>query len=155
MVTDKDCWQKYGNPNLSTTQNKTMVLWHVPQNILDAFAKVRFTALGTIGFPKKIFVNKDFQPVLEKALHNLIDRGFAKEMKSWDGCFIIRYQRGSKTKLSLHSWAIAIDVNREENQMGQTPKLSKGFVECFTDAGCEWGGNWKNKDGMHFQIKEI
>jgi hypothetical protein len=34
-------------------------------------------------------------------------------------------------------------------------KLSPGFVKCFTDNGFEWGGTWKRKDPMHFQLAEI
>ena len=56
---------------------------------------------------------------------------------------------------SLHSWGIAIDVNAFENGLNQTPKLSSGFVKCFTDAGFEWGGNWERRDAMHFQLKSI
>jgi hypothetical protein len=75
-------------------------------------------------------------------------------MKTWDGCFIIRQKRGL-TSLSLHSWANAFDVNAFENQLGQTPKLSSAFVKCFTDAGMDWGGIWRRKDPMHFQISKI
>ena len=57
--------------------------------------------------------------------------------------------------MSLHSWGIAIDVNAFENGLNQIPKLSPGFVKCFTDAGFEWGGTWKRKDGMHFQLAKI
>ena len=154
MVTSAQCLKKYGDPNKLETQNKHFVLWHVPTDILEAFKHVRFSAVGTIGFPKKIFVNKDFKNVLETALTNVVDRGLAKELKTWDGCFIIRQKRGL-TSLSLHSWAIAIDVNAFENGLGKEPKLSKEFVKCFTDAGCDWGGTWQRKDGMHFQLKSI
>ena len=146
--------KKYGDPNLLQTQNKHFELWIVPQEIQSAFSHVRFSALGTIGFPKKIFINKDFKPVLEKALRNLIERGLTKELKTWDGVFIIRTKR-ALTSLSLHSWAIAVDVNAFENQLNKTPKLSAAFVKCFTDAGMDWGGNWTRKDGMHFQLKKI
>jgi len=98
--------------------------------------------------------NKDFKPVLKKALQNLIDRGFSKELKTWDGVFIIRTKRALNS-LSLHSWAIAVDVNASENQLNQIPKLSAGFVKCFTDVGCDWGGTWTRKDGMHFQLSNI
>ena len=75
MVTSAQCLKKYGDPNLLQTQNKHFELWIVPQEIQAAFSHVRFSALGTIGFPKKIFINKDFKPALEKALKNLIERG--------------------------------------------------------------------------------
>jgi hypothetical protein len=154
MVTSQQCLKKYGDPNLLETQSKHFVTWQVPIEIQQAFSHVRFSAVGTIGFPKRIFVNKDFQPLLEQGLRNVISRGLAREMKTWDGCFIIRQKRGL-TSLSLHSWANAIDINAFENQLGQTPKLSAGFVKCFTDAGMDWGGIWRRKDGMHFQISKI
>ena len=151
MVTSNQCLKKYGDPNLLETQSKWFEVWQVPKLFLEKFSHVRFSAVGTIGFPKKIFINKDFRPLIEKALQNVIDRGLERELKTWDGCFIIRQKRGLSS-LSLHSWALAIDVNQAENQLGKLPKLSKEFVKCFTDAGCEWGGNWTRKDGMHFQI---
>jgi hypothetical protein len=154
MVTSQQALKKYGDPNLTTTQSKHFELWIVEDEIRQAFNHVRFSALGTIGFPKKIFINKDFKPVLKQALQNLIDRGFSTELKTWDGVFIIRTKRGLNS-LSLHSFAIAVDVNASENQLHQTPKLSSGFVKCFTDAGCDWGGTWTRKDGMHFQLSKI
>ena len=154
MVTSAQCLKKYGAPNLASTQSKHFELWVVESDILEAFKHVRFSALGTIGFPKKIFLNKDFQPVLEKALRNLIDKKLTKELKTWDGVFVIRTKRALLT-LSLHSWAIAVDVNAFENQLNQMPKLTPEFVKCFTDAGCDWGGTWKRKDGMHFQLSKI
>jgi hypothetical protein len=154
MVTSQQALKKYGDPNLTTTQSKHFELWIVEDEIRQAFNHVRFSALGTIGFPKKIFINKDFKPVLKQALQNLIDRGFSTELKTWDGVFIIRTKRGLNS-LSLHSFALAVDVNASENQLHQTPKLSAGFVKCFTDAGCDWGGTWTRKDGMHFQVSKI
>lgn len=154
MITSAQCLKKYGDPNLLETQNKWFTLWIVDEDIREAFKHVRFSALGTIGFPKKVFINKDFQPVLEKALRNLMLRGLTKELKTWDGVFIIRAKRGLLS-LSIHSWAGAVDVNQAENQLGMIPKLSDTFVKCFTDAGCDWGGIWKRKDGMHFQLSKI
>jgi len=154
MITSAQCLKKYGDPNLLETQQKHFEIWRVPNYIQDAFKHVRFSAVGTIGFPKKIFVNKDFKPVLETALENLIYRGLTDELKTWDGCFIIRQKRGLSS-LSLHSWALAVDVNAFENQLNQTPKLSAEFVKCFTDASCTWGGTWKRVDSMHFEIASI
>ncbi|MDX1936368.1 MAG: M15 family metallopeptidase [Flavihumibacter sp.] len=140
MVTPEMCFNKYGEP---TQTNKWLTLWDVPAAL----------EIGVI--PKRIYCNKDLVKPLEMAFTNLIQRGFVKELKTWDGCFNIRYQRGSRTKASLHSWAIAIDVNAAWNGLGVEPKLSAGFVKCFTDAGFDWGGTWKRKDGMHFQLSKI
>lgn len=154
MVTSQQCIKKYGDPNLPSTQAKHFELLLVEADILEAFSHVKFSALGTIGFPKKIFLNKDMKEPLRNALRTLICRNLTKEMKTWDGVFVIRTKR-ALTSLSLHSWAIAVDINAFENGLNQTPKLSKEFVQCFLDCGFEWGGTWTRKDGMHFQLSKI
>ena len=138
MVTAAQYLKKYGNPELQ----KNLVMWDVPSNL----------EIGVI--PKRLYCNRDLIGPLEQAFKNLIDRNFVNELKTWDGCFNIRKKRGLNS-MSLHSWAIAIDVNAFENQLNMEPKLSAGFVKCFTDAGFHWGGNWKRKDGMHFQLAKI
>lgn len=154
MVTSQECFKKYGDPENPATQSKWFELWIVPDYIRREFSHVIFSALGTQGFPKKIFLNKDLRIPLEKALNNVIARQMTGMLKTWDGCFIIRQKRGLKS-MSLHSWAIAIDINASENRLGQQPNLHPSFVKCFTDAGLEWGGLWKRKDGMHFQLSHI
>ena len=151
-MTSKQAISKYGDPFLLQTQQKTMITWQVPSKLLEAFAHVRFSAVGTIGFPKKIFCNNDFKPLLEKALNNVVDRGLAKEMKTWDGCYVVRSKRGLSS-LSMHSWGLAVDINAFENQLNQKPNISPQFLKCFTDAGLEWGGNWKRLDAMHYEMK--
>lgn len=138
MVTSQQALKKYGDPTLE----KCMVVWDVPTEL----------EIGMI--PKKIYCNKDMVKPLTAAFKNLIDTGHVKELKTWDGCFNIRKKRGL-TSMSLHSWGIAIDVNAAWNQLNMEPKLSVGFVKCFTDAGFDWGGVWKRKDGMHFQLSTI
>ena len=154
MVTSLQAFKKYGDPNLLATQSKWFEVWEVEEIFLHCFSHVRFSAVGTIGFPKKIFINKDFQPVLKESLLNVVKRNLNKQMITWDGCFIIRNKRGLNS-MSLHSWAIACDINAFENQLGMKPKISKEFAQCFIDAGCEWGGNWKRLDGMHFELAKI
>lgn len=117
-------------------------MWDVPTEL----------EIGII--PKKIYCNKDMVVPLGKAFKALISTGYVKELKTWDGCFNIRKKRGLNS-MSLHSWAIAVDLNAFENGLNQVPKLSPGFVKCFTDNGFEWGGTWSRKDGMHFQLSTI
>ena len=153
MIRSKDLLEEFGDPRALATQIEHFELWVVEEDIQKAFSHVRFTALGTLGFPKKIFINKKFKPVLKQALLNLIERRYTCELKTWDGVFVIRKQTASAS-LSTHSWAVSVDVNAEENGYGMIPKLSEGFVKCFTDAGCDWGGDWLIPDGMHFQMKK-
>lgn len=142
MVTSKQCWDKWGDPLTTEDEYKYMVMWDVPTNL----------EIGAI--PKRIYCNKIMIQALTKAFTNLIERGFIEELKTWDGCFNVRKKRGLSSQ-SLHSWGIAIDVNAAWNGLGKEPILSEGFVKCFTDAGFDWGGFWKRKDGMHFQLKTI
>lgn len=139
MVGSKDAIKKYGAPSQSSPH---LVLWDVPTEL----------EIGVI--PKRIYCNKDMVVPLSNAFKKLIATGCVKELKTWDGCFNIRKMRGL-TSMSLHSWAIAIDVNAFENGLNQEPKLSNQFVECFTTSGFDWGGTWKRKDGMHFQLSKI
>ncbi len=138
MVTPAQCLKKYGDP----VKESNMVLWDVPVEL----------EIGVI--PKRLYCNKDLVAPLSAAFSNLIHRGFISELKTFDGCFNIRKQRGASSQ-SLHSWGIAIDVNAAWNGLGKQPQLSAEFVKCFTDAGFDWGGTWKRLDGMHFQLAAI
>jgi hypothetical protein len=139
MVTSAQALKKYGEPSPS---NSFLTLWDVPAEL----------EIGVI--PKRIYCNKDLVEPLKKAFQELIRTGYVNELKTWDGCFNIRKKRGLSS-MSLHSWGIAVDVNAFENGLGQVPKLSQGFVKCFTDNGFEWGGLWKRVDSMHFQLAKI
>jgi hypothetical protein len=142
MVTSQQCFKKWGDPLTTYDEGTYMVMWDVPTEL----------EIGVI--PKRIYCNKAMIEPLTKAFKNLISTGYVKELKTWDGCFNIRKKRGLSSQ-SLHSWGIAVDINAFENQLNMTPKLSAGFVKCFTDAGFDWGGTWTRKDGMHFQLATI
>lgn len=104
-------------------------------------------------FPHHIYMNKDMVPHFAAAAENLKIRGYAKELKTFDGCFNVRLQRGSSNMWSAHSWGMAIDLNASENPLGGPSKLSKGFVACWKDAGFGWGGDFLNrKDPQHFTM---
>lgn len=141
MVTTKQALAKYGDPVLE----RSMVVYDVPSDIEAAIPTA----------PKKVYCNRDLVKPLEQAFRNLIARGYAKELKTWDGCFNIRKKKGNSSH-SLHSWGLAIDVNAAWNGWNKKPTLSEGFVKCFKDAGFDWGGDWTSTpDGMHFQLAKL
>ena len=121
-----------------------MAAWDIPTDINAALPAL----------PNRIYCNNDLRVPLEKAFRNLIARGYAKELKAWDGCYQVRKKRG-QSSASLHSWGIAVDLNAAWNQFGKSPTLSLGFVSCFVNAGFDWGGDWSKPDGMHFQLRTI
>ena len=137
-VTAAQCLAKYGEPE----KEAHMTLWDVPS----------YLEVGVI--PKRLYCNKDLVDPLALALSNVISQGLVQQIRTWDGCFNIRKKRGAGSP-SLHSWGIAIDINAAWNGFGKTPTMSPALVECFTDAGFEWGGYWHHPDGMHFQLVKI
>ena len=138
MITSKQCLAKFGPPE----NNKSMVLLNVPDEL----------EIGVI--PKKIYCNKYLVDALILALNNIINRGLIGELRTWDGCFNIRQKRGA-TSMSIHSWGLAVDINAAWNAFGKKPTMSKALVQCFVDAGFDWGGYWTKPDGMHFQLASL
>lgn len=149
-------FKKYGIPG-PVFVKKNMVMWDVPTDILSAIPVI----------PKRLYINKVLITPLENALRCLIIRGCAKELKTWDGLYNNRPIRGYEKRydaatdpsikakyLSDHAWGTAIDVNAAWNGLGKEPTLSASFVKCFTDNGFVWGGTFKRKDGMHFQLAD-
>jgi len=134
-MTSAEALKKYGEPE----KEAAMVVWVHNHNIPNV--------------PKKIYCNKDLKPLLDKAFGLIVERGFADAIKTWDGCFNIRKKRGLNS-MSLHSWGLAIDINAAWNGLYKPSTQAPGLVQCFIDAGFEWGGNWTGRsDPMHFQIK--
>lgn len=167
-MTGREAMRKYGIPfdAINTPQNEKtfferehMVLWDIPESINKEIKAL----------PNRIYCNKDMVTPLTIAFNSIIQKGLAKEIRTWDGCYNPRPIRGLENKfnemfnmgkydnaadyISMHSWGIAIDINAAWNQLGKNPMLSPALVSCFMDAGFIWGGNFIRKDGMHFELK--
>ena len=126
-------------------ETKFMVMLVLPSYVSDRLIN---TATGKL--TSRIYVHKDLCKPLLAAFASLKDRDLLDELKTFDGCFMIRNVRGS-SRPSTHSYGLAIDLNASENALGATPKLSPEFIHCFTEQGFVWGGAFKRLDGMHFQ----
>jgi peptidoglycan hydrolase-like protein with peptidoglycan-binding domain len=77
----------------------------------------------------------------------------------YDGSFVPRFVRGSRTVLSNHAFGSAFDINEKYNSLGQRPALvgEKGSVRELVPIanrwGFYWGGHYKSRpDGMHFEV---
>lgn len=148
-MTLKEARERYGEIVDDKWKNETkwMILYTLPAFVTN------WKNIATQKPLKKVYINKDIILNLEQALVNLRDRSLLNELKTFDGCFMIRSVRGTVNSTSTHSYGLAIDLNGKENGLGMIPKLTPEFVKCFTDAGWTWGGNFKRKDGMHFSCK--
>lgn len=69
------------------------------------------------------------------------------------GCFNWRRIVGG-ISLSMHSGAIAIDLNPAENPLGfrLVTNIPSWMVAIFIANGFVWGGRWVRKDAMHWEL---
>jgi hypothetical protein len=111
-------------------------------------------------FPKRIYVGRCIATPLANALAAIASRRLHDLIETWDGCYNVRKARKNSLDWSLHSWGVAVDFNQVNNPQGIIPdikvRINKKLVECFTDNGFEWGGDWHlpSTDCMHFQLSK-
>ncbi len=130
---------KYGQPG-NEYLHKYCTLWQVKNDFP--------------WFPAKtIYINKEFEVKLFAAFKEIEAHGLKGEIKTFDGCYSIRNVRGS-ARQSLHSWAMAIDMNSATEKLGQEKtNWSDQFINIMVSHGIYWGGNYSGrKDPMHFSL---
>jgi hypothetical protein len=89
--------------------------------------------------------------------------GLLDLVKTYDGGWVPRFVRGSRTSLSNHAFGSAIDINAMWNPLGTVPpKVGepgsvRKLVEIAFEHGQYWGGWYPNgrPDGMHFEAREV
>lgn len=152
--------KRFGNPvtNQLAFERQHMVVWNVPADIRQAIPAL----------PARIYCNKVIVAPLETALRRCIAEGVHDEIRTYDGCFVVRKQRGSNA-ISTHSFGLAVDFNAAWNPLvrGVTPatrpalrkakvQWSEKFLDCWRQTGWNCGADWNTVlDGMHFQWDSI
>lgn len=113
-------------------------------------------------FSGNLYFYKTAIPQLLAAFAVIEKLGFFGDVISFDGSFVPRFKRGSRTSPSNHSLGQAFDINAEWNGFRQTPapRGAKGSVQrllpTFRALGFTCGADWKNvPDGMHMEINKI
>lgn len=98
-----------------------------------------------------IRAHKSIAGQLEALFHSISINGDWIHIHDFMGVYCFRTQRGGH-RLSMHSWALAIDLNAIRCPLGGDPsRQSRLLVSHFEDAGWTWGGRWSRPDPMHFQ----
>lgn len=91
-------------------------------------------------------------PLFESVFNEIKAKGLDGEIKMF-GCFSPRHKmHDPKRSLSTHSWAIACDINWPTNMPGPIGDLNPEIVATFERHGFVWGGRWRHRDDMHFQM---
>ena len=98
---------------------------------------------------------------LQKAFEEVEARGLGHLILSYAGSFYPRPIRGSTRTPSEHSFGTAFDINAAWNGLNREPAArgEKGsvreLVEIFERWGFRWGGNFRRRDAMHFEVARI
>lgn len=76
-------------------------------------------------------------------------------INDYGGCYAWRTNRNNPKKRSRHCWAIAIDLDVQDNpNKDETPEVAPEVIAAFAAEGWAWGGNKKlfpTPDPMHFE----
>jgi hypothetical protein len=80
----------------------------------------------------------------------------------YDGSYVPRFVRGSRSTLSNHAFGSAFDINARYNTLGKRPPLvgERGSVRELVPIANRWGFFWgghysARRDGMHFEVAFI
>lgn len=116
---------------------------------------------GVPGAPKngRIFCHRMAAPIFRGFFQEIADNGLSDLILTYAGCWVPRYIRGSRTKLSNHAYGTALDLNAQWNGLGCRPALhdQRGSVRKLATVCPHWGllwGGWypTRPDGMHFEV---
>jgi hypothetical protein len=89
------------------------------------------------------------------------DAGLLHHIKSWEGMYVPRFIRGSRSTLSNHAFGSAFDINYTGNELGRVPapvgtiNSVRELVPLAHKHGFYWGGHFSRGDGMHFEVARV
>ncbi len=100
--------------------------------------------------------NRYLMPQLRAAFLEIQTAGLADKIHpgEYAGCYYPRFIAGS-TKLSNHSYGLALDLNTPGNQRGTVGEMDRTVVAIFKKWGFAWGGDWSYTDPMHFELDRL
>lgn len=107
----------------------------------------------TGGIGPTVRVHKLIRPQFERLFQAIAAEGLWDAIQPVSGPYVHRNVRNSTTKLSMHAFGLAIDINPDEFPRGHKDHFPDPFVvQIFQDHGFHWGIFFPNPDPMHFQF---
>lgn len=119
---------------------------------------------GITGAPKsgRVFWHKAVAHQLVGMFQEWEDKDLMHLVLGWAGSWNPRFIRGSRSTLSNHAWATALDINVPWNGLGRRPALLeqhgtvRPLVQIANKWGFWWGGHFSRRlDGMHFECARL
>jgi LysM repeat protein len=153
FLTDKEVNEIFGKPNKSGTGYITTITLPYPMKLAWDTSKV----------VKTIKCHKLIADALLNVFTDILNYYGLKKIQElgidlFGGCFNYRLIRGG-SKLSRHSWAVAIDLHPEKNGLKWTSKKAifakpeyKPMIDIFYKYGFISLGKERDFDWMHFEI---
>lgn len=90
---------------------------------------------------------------LARVMRDIEKKGWGKKIKRFNGSYVPRFVRGSRTNLSSHAYGTSIDINADENPQGSGPTQDqKDLAPIFEKHGWYWGDRFSTRDPMHFEF---
>ncbi|WP_238998397.1 M15 family metallopeptidase [Nocardioides limicola] len=116
-------------------------------------ANIRTEEVPILG---RVTCHKVMLPQMRAAFTEIQARGLADKIhpQQYAGCYYPRFIANS-TRLSMHSWGIAFDINVPGNQRGTVGEIDRTVVAIFKKWGFAWGGDWSWTDPMHFELAHL
>jgi hypothetical protein len=113
-------------------------------------------ATETVPILGSVTCNRLMFPQLRAALQEVVTSHLADRIHpgEYAGCYYPRFIAGT-TKLSNHSFGLALDLNVPGNQRGTVGEIDRGVVAIFKKWGFTWGGDWHYTDPMHFEMNAL
>lgn len=154
-MTTKETIAKYGEPNVTGDGYLVTILLPYPmrlawdtENVVNKMRCHKLVAGRFLAVFNEILRVYGYDKIKELGID------------LFGGCFNFRKMRGGND-WSMHSWAIAIDLDPARNQLKETSKTArfarpeyKAMIDIFYKHGFISLGREKNYDWMHFEIKE-
>ena len=138
----------------------------ITNNFKDNIITIDLPQLARIQTPHstKIRCHKLAADPIRRLWQEWENLGFLDKIENWSGCFNARTVRpkdkkkGPRPTLSPHAFGAAFDINTLSNGYGVMPPVvgEKGclreLVPIAHKLGFYWGGHFKYRDGMHFEL---